>query len=75
MPGITGGELAEKMLQIRPELPIILTTGYSTVMTRERALELGISEFVYKPLTQKELAGLIRNILDSHQEAASENNR
>jgi PAS domain S-box-containing protein len=72
MPGMTGGELAEKMLQIRPELPIILTTGYSTIMTRERALELGIREFVYKPLSQKEIAGLIRSIFDSQQPVISE---
>ncbi|MFW2368595.1 MAG: response regulator, partial [Desulforhopalus sp.] len=65
MPGITGGDLAAEMLQIRPELPIILCTGYSTIMTKEKARELGIREFVYKPLTQKEIAGLIRTIFDS----------
>ena len=68
MPGLTGEELARELLQIRAELPIILCTGYSTIITEEKARALGIKAFALKPLTQKELARLIRKVLDDKQE-------
>lgn len=65
MPGMTGADLAERMMQIRPEIPIILCTGYSTIISKAQAQALGIKEFALKPLTQKEIAGLIRKVLDT----------
>ena len=64
MPGMTGSDLSRRMLQIRPELPIILCTGYSTIISEEKAKAMGIKEFVFKPLTKKDLAKLIRKVLD-----------
>ncbi len=65
MPNMTGGELAKKMLAIRPGLPIILCTGFSEVFTEEKARALGIRGYVMKPLSIHELAQTCRNVLDS----------
>lgn len=65
MPGMTGSDLARRMLQIRPDLPIILCTGYSVLIDEDSAKGIGIKEFALKPLTRKTIARLIRNVLDS----------
>ena len=63
MPGLTGIELAQEILQIRPELPIILCTGYSNLVNEESAQEIGIREFVLKPLAKNVIAQLARKVL------------
>ncbi len=68
MPGITGVELARRMLQIRPDIPIILCTGYSSVISEEKAKSKEIREFAMKPLSKKDIAVLIRKVLDDNQE-------
>lgn len=64
MPGMTGSDLARRILQIRPFMPIILCTGYSSVITEEKAKSLGIKGFAMKPMTRKSIAVLIREVLD-----------
>ncbi len=64
MPGITGVDLAKRILQIRPGMPIILCTGYSSQISEEKAQALGIKGFAMKPLAKKDITALIRNILD-----------
>jgi CheY-like chemotaxis protein len=64
MPEMTGDVLAGQMLRIRPDLPIILCTGYSENITEAQAKALGIKAFVLKPLVMAELARLIRQVLD-----------
>jgi CheY-like chemotaxis protein len=64
MPLLTGDELATQMLSIRPDLPIVLCTGYSRRMSEEKAERLGIRAFVMKPFTRRELAETVRNVLD-----------
>jgi len=64
MPKMTGDELAVQLLQIRPDLPIILATGYSENMTEAKAKALGIKAFAFKPLVMEELSRLIRQVLD-----------
>jgi len=68
MPGMTGIDLARRILQIRPHTPIILCTGYSTLITQEEVKALGVREFALKPLTRKELATLVRKALDGNQQ-------
>lgn len=65
MPLITGTELARALLNIRPELPIILCTGYSDTPSMNEAKKLKIREFVLKPLFLKDLGSRVRRILDS----------
>jgi PAS domain S-box-containing protein len=63
MPHLTGTELAEKALQIRPELPIILNTGYSPVISKKEALRMGIKEFMMKPLTISDISIVMERAL------------
>ncbi|MBM9536350.1 hybrid sensor histidine kinase/response regulator [Desulfobulbus alkaliphilus] len=68
MPEMTGLELAQRLLRIRPDLPIILCTGYSGLVSEEQVLALGIKAFVMKPLTKKDLAATLRGVLDKKSE-------
>jgi CheY-like chemotaxis protein len=65
MPELTGDELARRVMGVRPELPVILCTGYSERITEEAAEALGIRGFVMKPVVIRELALLLREILDA----------
>ena len=65
MPGLTGSELAKAALEIRPEMPIILCTGYSSVINEEEALALGIRKYLLKPVGREVLARSVRNALDA----------
>ena len=65
MPGMTGVELSRRMLQIRPDIPIILCTGYSSTASETAAKSLGVKEFVFKPISIRVLARLIRKALDA----------
>jgi DNA-binding NtrC family response regulator len=64
MPEMTGDQLAQKMLGIRPDLPVILATGYSEGLTEAKAKKMGLKAFALKPLVMEELAHLIRKVLD-----------
>ena len=63
MPHIRGDELARKMLNIRADIPIILCTGFSEMITEEKAMSIGIRRFMMKPLYMKDLAKAIREVL------------
>jgi signal transduction histidine kinase/CheY-like chemotaxis protein len=56
MPGLTGSELAKKILAIRPEIPIILTTGFSEIVSADLARAIGIRAYLMKPLVLTQLA-------------------
>jgi PAS domain S-box-containing protein len=64
MPNITGMELAREFLRIRPNMPIILCSGYSDQVTKERLKASGIRRYVMKPFAKGEIAEIIRNVLD-----------
>jgi signal transduction histidine kinase/ActR/RegA family two-component response regulator len=64
MPGLTGADLARSALQLRPELPIILCTGYTAAFSKQEALQIGIKKYIIKPLSTRELAEIVRNVLD-----------
>jgi YesN/AraC family two-component response regulator len=64
MPGLTGTNLARLMLQIRPDMPIILCTGYSSNVSEEEASSIGIKAYALKPLAKKDIGNLIRKVLD-----------
>lgn len=59
MPDLTGTELAARILELRPEMPIILVTGYSERVTPESAKQAGIREYIMKPLVLSELGEAI----------------
>jgi PAS domain S-box-containing protein len=62
MPHITGTSLAGEMLRLRPELPIILVTGYSDEVDKEGALRIGIRDFLLKPVKTEVLSHAIRRV-------------
>jgi two-component system cell cycle sensor histidine kinase/response regulator CckA len=64
MPKMTGDQLAEEIIAIRSDTPIILCTGFSTKVTEEKARKIGIREFVMKPITMQDIAEAIRKALD-----------
>jgi len=65
MPGKNGDILASEMLAIRPDIPIILCTGYSEYVTQDSALSIGIRKFMSKPVSNAALADAIRSVLDT----------
>jgi DNA-binding NtrC family response regulator len=64
MPDLAGMTLAHKMMRIRPDVPIILCTGYSETVSPGKARKAGIREFLMKPLVGSELAAAVRRALD-----------
>jgi len=64
MPNMTGAQLAGEIKKIRPQIPIILFTGYSYQMNEEKSKALGIQGFLMKPVIKKELARIIRKVLE-----------
>jgi PAS domain S-box-containing protein len=69
MPGMTGIDMARRMLQIRPGMPIILCTGYSSLISEDKAKSFGIKGFANKPLAKKDIAMLIRKVLAGEETA------
>jgi signal transduction histidine kinase/ActR/RegA family two-component response regulator len=69
MPGITGLNLARELLKIRPDIPVILCTGHSESVTLDKLKEAGVREFLMKPLAKKDLAEVIRRVLDKETKA------
>jgi len=65
MPNMTGDRLAQELLKIRPDIPVLLCTGFSEHITEERAKAIGIRELLLKPLAMTELAKTMRRLLDS----------
>jgi signal transduction histidine kinase/CheY-like chemotaxis protein len=64
MPKMTGLDLSSTILQLRPDIPIILCTGFSDVLQDGTAKSIGIREVAMKPIVWKELAQVIRRVLD-----------
>jgi CheY-like chemotaxis protein len=63
MPNLTGVELAQEILKVCPQLPIILCTGFSETASREEATALGISEYMTKPIARDCLAQALERVL------------
>jgi two-component system cell cycle sensor histidine kinase/response regulator CckA len=64
MPNMTGLSLSKEILQIRPNLPIILCTGYSELVNENTFKQYGIKSFIMKPFSRKDIAKIIRQALD-----------
>ncbi|MBC2717355.1 MAG: response regulator [Desulfobacteraceae bacterium] len=63
MPKMTGEVLAKEILKIRPDIPIILCTGFSETITKEKVIVIGIKDFLMKPVKIQDLAESIRKVL------------
>ncbi|MDH3328610.1 MAG: ATP-binding protein [Desulfobulbaceae bacterium] len=65
MPYMTGIELSLKLLEIRPDIKIVLCTGYSELINKEKAKSMGIAGYMEKPIIIETLLKNIRNVLDN----------
>ena len=63
MPGMTGLNLAREILRLRPDLPVLICTGYSETLTEEIAQQSGIREILTKPLSMDKLARVLKKML------------
>ena len=65
MPYMTGDQLVLELKKIRPDIPVVLCTGFSLVMDEAKAKALGIDAFLLKPVLRKEMSETIRRVLDT----------
>ncbi|MCB9480674.1 MAG: PAS domain S-box protein [Desulfobacteraceae bacterium] len=64
MPNMTGFELARKIHMIRPGLPVIVCSGFSEIVTMDKAKKDEISSFIMKPVLKTDLAAAVRKAID-----------
>lgn len=63
MPGLTGVELTASILKVRPDIPVVLITGYSETISAENAASFGVKGFFLKPINEKKLLEAIEALL------------
>jgi len=63
MPNMTGDRLTWEIKRIRPDIPVILCTGFSDKINPEKALAMGIDEYILKPVIRKDIDAAIRKVL------------
>jgi PAS domain S-box-containing protein len=64
MPQMSGVRLSEELKAVRSDIPIIISTGYSSLIDEEKSKKLGIDAYVMKPIVIKDIAKTIREVLD-----------
>jgi len=64
MPNMTGDRLAGELISIRPNIPVIICTGFSERINKDKATALGIKGFLMKPVIKSEMARMVRKALD-----------
>ena len=67
MPTMSGEAFAQTLLDIREDIPIILCTGFSYIMSAEKAAQIGLKAFLMKPVNAAALAQTVKNVLDEGQ--------
>lgn len=63
MPRLRGNQLAAERHKLRPDIPILLLSGYNNRVTPESAASLGISTFAYNPIVKEDLAWFVRELI------------
>ena len=69
MPNMTGDQLSTELIAIRPDIPIVLCTGFSEAMSPEKAASIGIKGFLMKPIVMGDLSAAIRKLLDKDEDS------
>ncbi|WDP85825.1 MAG: response regulator [Desulfobacter sp.] len=64
MPKMTGDQLTQKILSIKPDMPIIICTGFSEKINKDHAQRIGVGGFLMKPVMKSELGQMVRDVLD-----------
>lgn len=68
MPNMTGGRMIREILKIRPDIPIILCTGYHHKIDESQAKQFGISAYINKPILRAEILNVVRHVLDKKKQ-------
>ncbi|HKJ99520.1 MAG TPA: MASE3 domain-containing protein [Desulfotignum sp.] len=64
MPDLTGLQLAKALIAVRPDIPVVICTGFSERINTEKAAALGIRGFLMKPFLRSKMAFMVRKVLD-----------
>ncbi len=67
MPEMTGLDMLQHIRRIKPDLPVIICTGYSEELNEETARAMGARMYIMKPINFKQLAGMVRQVIDSEK--------
>ncbi|MBT8357351.1 MAG: PAS domain S-box protein, partial [Deltaproteobacteria bacterium] len=73
MPNMTGDNLARELIKICPDIPVILCTGFSELISKEKAESLGIQKLLMKPVALKDLSTAIREVLNGNKDDKNDN--
>jgi FixJ family two-component response regulator len=66
MPNMTGTQLAENLISIRPDIPVILCSGFPDTICPEELEKIGIKEFIEKPISRHEIASAVERVLNEN---------
>ncbi|MCP4112672.1 MAG: response regulator [Desulfobacteraceae bacterium] len=66
MPDMTGAELTVKLMKIRPDIPVILCTGFGGLVMEEKLKGIGVQEYLMKPVVMRKMAMTVRKVLDKN---------
>jgi len=70
MPNMTGTQLAKELIAIKPDIPVILCSGYPENVNQEEVQSIGIKKFITKPISKQDITALIREVLDKERVTA-----
>ncbi len=68
MPDMNGDQLAREIMAIKPDLPVIICTGFSGKIDEEKVRAMGIKGMLMKPIIQSEMACMLRHVLDASKQ-------
>ena len=68
MPHMTGIQLAREIKSINPGIPVILCSGFGSIITREQIKDMGVTDFITKPINKIKLTMLVRKVLDGRSD-------
>ncbi len=71
MPNMTGDQLSRELIAIKPDIPVIICTGFSERISKEKAPGLGIKGFLMKPVLKSDMSQMVRKVLDEAKGQAS----
>jgi two-component system cell cycle sensor histidine kinase/response regulator CckA len=67
MPNMTGTELARNLISIRPDIPVIICSGFPENICHEELSDIGVKEFVMKPISIQKIAAIVQKVLDENK--------
>jgi PAS domain S-box-containing protein len=71
MPNLTGVQLSERLKEVRPDIPVVICSGYSALIDEEKAISIGIDAYTMKPTVMRDIAKTIRNVMDKKKSKKS----